>query len=128
MSELTIWEDASSDASSILLSVKKSLGISSDCSDFDTDLIMDINSVFAILYQMGVGPSTPFSIVGSEEVWNDFILDVVGIESVKTYMYQKVKIIFDPPTSSAVLDALKSNIAEFEWRLNTMVDKFIVSE
>lgn len=107
---------------SILLSVKKMLGISKEYDHFDSDLIMHINSVFLILNQLAVGPKTPFSITGEDETWNDFFSDSVTIDLVKSYTYLKVRLIFDPPTTGVLHEAMERQIQEFEWRLNTQVE------
>lgn len=101
---------------SILNSVKSHIGISEEETHFDSDIIIHINSVFSILNQMGVGPVKTFSIVDSTTIWDDFI-DDDDYNEVKTYMYLKVKMIFDPPSSSSVMDAFKRQIDELEWRL-----------
>lgn len=103
---------------SILTSIKKLLGIEAFYEAFDTDVIIHINSVFMILTQLGYGPPEGFSIRDDTAVWTDFISEENKIESVKTYIYMKVKLIFDPPTSSAVIEAYKQFINEFEWRIN----------
>lgn len=107
---------------SILLSIKKLLGLSSDYTQFDQDVIMHINTVFGILMQLGVGPSTGFSISGDTEVWSDYIEDMSKLEMVKTYIYMKVRLMFDPPQSSSTLQAMTEQIKELEWRLNVQVD------
>lgn len=107
---------------SILTSVKKLLGITEDCQDFDIDIMFHINTVFMILYQLGVGPDRPFSISDSSAVWADFIGEAQNIESVKTYVFMKVKTLFDPPQSSSVAEAQSNIISELEWRLNVAVD------
>ena len=107
---------------SILTSVKKQLGIAEDYEHFDPDIIIHINSVFSILNQLGVGPPEGFSISDETSVWTDFIGDSLKLELVKTYVYLKIRLIFDPPTSSAVMDAFKQNIAELEWRISVTVD------
>lgn len=107
---------------SILTSIKKMLGIAEEYEHFDTDLIMHINSVFSILNQLGVGPSEGFSITGKTETWSEFLSDSKKLESVKSYVYMKVRLIFDPPTSSAVMESMKSLISELEWRINVTVD------
>ena len=107
---------------SILTSIKKLLGIAEDYNHFDTDLVMHINSVFSILTQLGVGPAEGFSISDEYAVWSDFLGDNTSIELVKTYMHLKVKLIFDPPQSSAVIDAMNRTISELEWRINVAVD------
>lgn len=106
---------------SILTSIKKVLGIDEAYEHFDADIMMHINSVFFTLYQLGVGPDKPFVITNKDSVWSDFITDK-DIEMIKSYIYLKVKIVFDPPTSSFVLDAYKNQIAEYEWRMNVEVD------
>lgn len=103
---------------SILTSVKKMLGITSEYTHFDDDLIIHINSVFMILNQLGIGPSEGFSIASDVETWDEFTNDDLTLESVKSYMYLKVGILFDPPTSSSVMDAKNRMISELEWRLN----------
>lgn len=107
---------------SILTSIKKLLGIEANYEHFDADLVMHINSVFMILTQLGVGPAEGFSIVDEDATWSDFIQDKKSIESVKSYMYMKVKLLFDPPLSSAVIESMTRLINEFEWRLNVAVD------
>lgn len=106
---------------SILVSIKKMLGIDESYTHFDADIIMNINSVFMILNQLGVGPSKPFMITGEDEEWSDFIEEGY-IEAVKTYIFLRVKVIFDPPTSSFVLDAYNKRIDELEWRMNVIVE------
>lgn len=107
---------------SILTSIKKLLGIAEEYKHFDADLIMHINSVFSILTQLGVGPSEGFSITDDSAVWTDFIQENSKIEMVKSYIHLKVKLLFDPPLSSAVIEAINRMISEFEWRLNVAVD------
>lgn len=107
---------------SILTSVKKMLGITEDYEHFDADLIMHINSVFMILTQLGVGPSEGFSIKDKSAVWGDFISNGSNLEAVKSYVYLKVKLLFDPPLSSAVTESMNRMISELEWRLNVSVD------
>lgn len=107
---------------SILTSVKKMLGITEEYEQFDTDIIIHINSVFMILHQLGVGPDKPFTVSGKESKWSEFIGDADNIEAVKTYMYMKVKLLFDPPQSSTVAEASNNIISELEWRLNVAAD------
>jgi hypothetical protein len=107
---------------SILTSIKKALGIYETDTSFDTDIIMHINTVFMILRQMGIGPSKGFSITGSYETWNEYLPDIALLESVKTYIALKVRLIFDPPASSAIIEAMNRAISELEWRLNVQVD------
>lgn len=107
---------------SILTSIKKLLGIPEDYEHFDQDIIIHINSVFMILNQLGVGPTEEFTITDKTAVWSDFISDNKKIESVKTYVYMKVRLLFDPPLSSAVMDCINKVISEMEWRLNVAAE------
>ena len=107
---------------SILTSIKKMLGITKEYEHFDQDLIMHINSVFTILYQLGVGPSTPYMITDENNTWDEFIQDNTRIELVKSYMYLKCRLIFDPHQAGNVMESINRQIAEFEWRLNVAVD------
>ena len=106
----------------ILTSIKKLLGISADDTSFDPDIIMHLNSVFMVLRQLGVGPPEGSAIEGEDAVWADYMSDNALIESVKTYMYMKVRLIFDPPTSTAMIDSMNRLINEFEWRLNVAAE------
>lgn len=83
---------------------------------------MHINSVFMVLTQLGVGPAEGFAIEDETSVWTDFIPEGVKLEAVKSYMFLKVKLIFDPPLSSAVMESYKRQIDEFEWRLNVAAE------
>lgn len=102
---------------SILTSVKKMLGITEEYEHFDKDLIMHINSAFMTLTQIGVGPEKGFVIEDELATWTDFIEDSLQLQAVKSYVYLKVKLLFDPPLSSAVIESSNRTIAEFEWRL-----------
>lgn len=104
---------------SILTSVKKMLGIEADYDHFDPDILMAINSVFTILAQIGVGPDDGFAITDDSATWDDFFgTDGKKIELVKSYIYLKTKLIFDPPTTGVLHEAMERQIKEFEWRLN----------
>lgn len=103
---------------SILTSVKKLLGLPEDYEHFDADIIMHINSVFMILTQMGVGPASGFTIMDKSTTWLEFIPDEAGVAAVKSYLYLKVRLLFDPPASSAVIESTNRMISEYEWRLN----------
>ena len=107
---------------SILTSVKKMLGIAEEYTHFDADLIMHINSVFLVLTQLGVGPPNGYSIVDEYDIWSDFVPESAGLDMVKTYIYMKVRLLFDPPASSAVMEATNRMISEFEWRLNVAAE------
>lgn len=108
-SEETIME-------SILNTTKKLLGIDPEYHDFDVDIIVSINTVLMALNQIGVGKEG-FTITGETETWTDFLGTVKNLEAVKTYVYLRVRLIFDTPTSSAVLEAYNNQIREYEWRL-----------
>lgn len=109
----------------ILSSIKKLLGLDDGVTVFDTDIVIHINTVFANLAQMGVGPhdaegkNIGYKISTGDEVWGDFTSNDILIENVKTYIYIKVKMVFDPPTSSALIDAYNAQAKELEWRLYT---------
>ena len=108
--------------SNILESVKLMLGIQNEYTPFDQQILMHINSVFTILHQMGVGPTNLF-IANSTSLWSDFLTDEsLDLELVKSYVYLRVRLLFDPPTSSFVLDAIEKQIQEIGWRLNVFVD------
>lgn len=102
---------------SILTSIKKLLGIIEDCTDFDTDIVMHINSVFPALNQLGVGPKG-FSIEDDDTTWDEYLKDDAQINMAKMYIYHKVRLAFDPPSNSAVLASMERMIQELEFRLN----------
>lgn len=106
---------------SILTSIKKLLGIPESYDAFDLDIIINVNTVFVILYELGIGDSA-FSISDSTAVWGDFLKDAKNLELVKTYVYLKVRLMFDPPTSTAAIQAIKDLISELEFRINILVD------
>lgn len=103
---------------SILTSIKKLLGITEEYDHFDTDLIIHINSVFMIMTQLGVGPSEGFIIEDDAAVWSDFVSDPLKFQATKSYVHLKVKLLFDPPSSSIIKAAMDQMISELEWRLN----------
>lgn len=102
---------------SILTSIKKLLGITEECTDFDKDLVININSTLMILTQLGIGPSEGFTIVDSTATWSDFVSNIKQLAAVKTFVHLKVRLIFDPPMSTAVLESMKEIVKETEWRL-----------
>jgi hypothetical protein len=104
---------------SILDSTKKNLGIASDYTAFDADIIMHINSVFSTLNQLGIGPVDGFDIEDADAEWGDFIAADKRLNSVKTYMTLRCRLFFDPPTTSYHITAIQEEIKEFEWRLST---------
>jgi hypothetical protein len=104
---------------SILISTKKVLGIAEDYTAFDLDIITHINSAFSTLTQLGVGPSTGFIIEDDGPVWGDFIGADLEYNAVKSYVFLRVRLLFDPPTTSYLIAAYERQIKELEWRLNT---------
>lgn len=106
---------------SILNSVKKALGIV-EYDVFDADLIMHINSVFADLNQIGVGPDAGFSISDSSQTWNSFVDNDLLLQNVKSYMFLRVKLLFDPPSSSVVQTSIEKQINEFVYRMYVYTD------
>lgn len=107
---------------SILLSIKKLLGIAPEYEIFDPDIIMYINSAFSVLTQLGVGPAEGFMIHDANDSWSQFIVQDARLEMVKSYVFLKVRLLFDPPSSSAVMDAMNRQINEYEWRLNVAAE------
>lgn len=108
---------------SILSSIKKLLGGAAATSDhFDPDIIMHINTVLMGLTQIGIGPAEGFFITGDSATWSDFLLEEGKFEAVKTFVYLKVKLVFDPPQHSAHIAAMEKQAAELEWRLNTAAE------
>lgn len=103
---------------SILDSTKKILGIGKDNTDFDPEILLHINSVFSTLNQLGIGPDAGFMIEDSTPTWDLFLGGDPRLNSVKTYVYLRVRLLFDPPTTSYLIDAVKQQLQELEWRLN----------
>ena len=107
---------------SILNSVKKKLGILEDYKHFDEEIILDINTSFMTLNQLGVGPDEPFMITGDTEVWTDF-MESGPIEAVKSYIPLKVKLLFDPPQASYLVSEIKDLISELEFRMLVQAER-----
>lgn len=107
---------------SILISIKKMLGITEEQNQFDTDIIIHINTALMVLTQLGVGPSNGFAIIDDSAVWTDFVSDIERIEAIKTYVYLKVRLIFDPPQSAAAIESCTKMISELEWRINVVAE------
>ncbi len=108
---------------SILRTIRKMIGPDETYTHYDTDLIIHINSALAVLTQLGVGPSEGFFIQDESATWNDFLGNDSKLEMVKSYVYMKVKLAFDPPSSSAVIDSMNRSISEFEWRANMAAEE-----
>lgn len=107
---------------SILEDISKLLGVQVDEDFFETDIVIHINSAFNQLCQLGVGPDTPFRITTGNETWSDFMPNISDYENIKTYIYLYVRLIFDPPSSGFVTDAIKARMAELEWRMYVQAD------
>lgn len=112
---------------SILITIKKLLGIDPNYHDFDIDIITSINSVLMAVNQIGIGV-TPFSVTGFTETWDDFLQGQANLEAVKTYVYLKVRMIFDPPTSPQISEAYNNQIKEYEYRLYVEKDNELYDE
>lgn len=109
---------------SILTSTKKLLGIAEEYEHFDPDIIMHINTAFTTLNQLGVGPPEGFMIEDDSAEWTDFLTEdeLTKMQAVKQYIYLSVRLVFDPPTVSAVIESINRRIVELEWRLNVSVE------
>lgn len=103
---------------SILNSTKKMVGLEEDDKTFDLDLITHINTVFVVLTQIGVGPADGFMIEDDKDEWTSFLENKIQLNSVRSLLFMKVRLAFDPPSQSYLVDSLKAQIAELEWRLN----------
>lgn len=102
---------------SVLLSTKQMLGISPEDTSFDVNVIMNINTALTILMELGLTEVEDQLVTDDKMTWDDLLGGRTDIEYVKTYVYQKVKMIFDPPTSTAAIDAMQRSINELEWRI-----------
>lgn len=107
---------------SILTSIKKLLGLKESDTSFDIDIIFGINTALSVLTQIGVGPVNGFSITDKESKWVDFVPDLSKMEFLKSYVFLKTKLLFDPPSSSALVDIINKQILELEWRINVQAE------
>ncbi len=107
---------------SILNSIKKLLMLSADDTSFDTDIIIHINSVLSILNQLGVGPDNGFSITDAKATWSDLLGSYPNLDAVRSFVYLKVKLLFDPPTNSVVIESINRAAGELEWRINATAE------
>lgn len=107
---------------SILTSIKKLLGMTEDYTAYDMDIIIHINTALAILSQLGVGSDGAFRIRDASATWQDFVGNNPRLDDVKDYVYLKVKLLFDPPTSSAAIQSMEKLLSEIEWRLNVAAE------
>jgi hypothetical protein len=108
---------------SILDSMKKVLNIGTGDTAFDPDIIMHINSVFSTLTQLGVGPDEGFMIEDNAAVWNSFLGGDIRLNNVKSYVYLRVRRLFDPPATSFLLASIKEQEKELEWRINEQMEE-----
>lgn len=110
---------------SVLASTKKILGVASNYTAFDLDIITHINSAFSTLNQLGVGPEDGFFIEDDQAIWSDLELPQNQLTMVRTYIFLKTRVMFDPPTTSFLIDAMNKQIAEHEWRLSLYRENLI---
>lgn len=107
---------------SILVTIKEMLGVGADYTPFDTEIIVDINSVLMTLWELGVGPERPFFITGPGETW-DQLTSRKDLEAIKTFIYLKVKLVFDTPKNSFTIEAYERQVSEYEWRITQKAEK-----
>ncbi len=112
---------------SILTSIKKMLGIIETYTDFDPELIIFINSILSVATSLGVGPAEGFIITDKDQKWSDWFAEDNELETIKSYVYLRVRMLFDPPTNSAVTKSFEQTIKELEWRLMVATDPEIVA-
>lgn len=109
---------------SILTTTKKVLGIDASYTAFDVDITMHINTVFSTLNQLGIGPENGFAIEDATPTWDAFLGNDPRMNSVKTYVYLRVRLLFDPPTTSYLIDAMKQQLQELEWRISALRESY----
>jgi len=102
---------------SILNSIKKMLGVRIEDTNFDQELILHINGALMVLNQLGIGPSQGFSITGEDETWSSFLDDRTDLELIKSDVYLRVKLMFDPPQNSFLTSAIQTQLSEYDWRI-----------
>ena len=115
-------EEVRNKMESILTSIKKLLGIQAEYTAFDQDLIIHINTAFAVLNQLNIGPPHGFVIEDDTATWDEYITSC-NLTMVRSYIYMKVRLMFDPPTSGVLVESMNSMISELEWRLFLEGDK-----
>ena len=113
---------------SILSTIKKMLGITEEYTQFDTDITIHINSIISVLTQIGVGPASGFLVVDKSNKWTDWLTTSTNLESVKSYIHVRVRLLFDPPTNSAVTKSYEQIIKELEWRILVTTDPPLIEE
>ena len=107
---------------SILDNLKRDLGVVVDDDVFDGEIIMAANTAFMTLHQLGVGPSDVFILTDNTQIWNDFTTDVDRLPMIKSYVFIRTRLLFDPPSNSQLASALEDQRKEYEWRLNSAVE------
>lgn len=107
---------------SILITIKKLIGLDGNYTPFDTDIIVFINSAMMTLQQLGVGPLAGFTVSDYSQKWTDFLPSDIMLDGAKQYVYLCVKMAFDPPASSVVMEAYEKQKAELEWRLREQAE------
>ena len=112
---------------SILKTIKKLLGLLQDDTSFDLDITTHINSVLSLLRQIGFTIADNFMVTSEAATWSELVGSVKHLDLVRTYIYLRVRLLFDPPTSSFGLDSMQKQAAEFEWRLHVLTDPPFVS-
>lgn len=103
---------------SILISTKKVLGVSEEYAEFDLDILTHINAAFGVLNQLGLGPDEGFYVEDESSVWEDYITKSSVLSMIRTYVFLKVRFLFDPPTTSFLINAVEEQINQHEWRIN----------
>lgn len=111
----------------ILDSIKVLLGIQPTDFNFDKEIVTHINSAFMVLNQLGVGPATGFKITSNDESWELLLEERLDLELVKSYIYLRVRLLFDPPQNSFLVDAIRKQLEEFEWRLQLQVEPYTLT-
>lgn len=112
---------------SILISTKKILGVAAEYTVFDEDILICINSALSDLAQIGIGPKMGFMIDDDSSTWTDFIGDDPQLSSVKTFVYLRTRMLFDPPATSFAIEAMNKQIEEHIWRLSTHRESNVIS-
>lgn len=107
---------------SILGYVKRLLGVQNDYTHFDSNIIYGINAAFSVLTQLGLGPKEGFMINDYLDKWVDFVSDTFRLSLIKPYVYLKTRLLFDPPTSTSLIESINKTISEYEWRLYVASD------
>lgn len=102
---------------SILIDIKQLCGITEDINDFDQVILLHCNTVFSTLTQLGLGPTTGFYISDKYSVWSDIVSDDINLHNIKSYMYLKVKLLFDPPANATLISSMNQQADELEWRI-----------